>query len=238
MISFKDHLDEKLTLQYHNKLNQKLFDDDVIRDDVRIKMLEVAQSWQKFSKIPDIIVKDVIFTGGNANYNFSRYSDIDVHLVIDKYKLFHNKDFVDDYLAGKKTLWSLNHHIKIKGYPVELYAQDLKDILVASGVYSLRYNKWIAKPIHGNYNFKNDEALENKVNEFQKMILDMIKNKASYDDFEVIKKKIINMRRAALSSGNEFSFENLVYKELRNRKVFDKMNDYIKNIEDKELSLK
>ncbi len=237
MFSFKNSIEEKLTLQYHNKLNQRLFDGDKLRDDVRYKMLEVALSWQKFAKIPDKLVKDVIFTGGNCNYNFSSYSDIDIHLIINRSGLFNNIKYVEEYLSDKKTLWSLTRKIEIKGYPVELYAQDVGDILVASGVYSLRKDNWIAKPIHGNYSFKNDEALEKKVDDFQKMIYDMIKDKSSKENFEVIKGKIKNMRKAALSSGDEFTFDNLVFKELRNRGVFDKMNKYLDNLRDKELSL-
>jgi len=144
---------------------------------------------------------------------------------------------VDDYLSDKKTLWSLSRKIKIKGYPVELYAQDSKDILAASGVYSLRYNKWLAKPIHGSYNFKHDEALEKKIDEFTEMVDTMISNKASEAEFKTLKDKIKNMRNAALASGNEFSFENCVFKELRNQGVLDRMNKYVESIRDKDLSL-
>jgi hypothetical protein len=218
-------------------LNQRIFDGDIIREEVRLKMLEVAHAWQHFAKIPDKLVKDVILTGGNANYNFTKYSDLDIHIVMDRYKLFNNKEYVDDYLSDKKTLWSLTRKIKIKGYPVEIYAQDSNDILAASGVYSLRYNKWLAKPIHGDYNFKHDEALEKKIDEFKDMVDNMISNKASESDFKILKDKIKNMRNAALASGNEFSFDNLLFKSLRNEGILDKMNKYIENIKDKELSL-
>jgi hypothetical protein len=237
MLNFLDFIEERITLQYHNKLNQKLFDGDVLKPDVRNKLLEIAVAWQKFAKIPDNLVKDVIFTGGNANFAYTIYSDIDIHLVIDKYKLFNNKDYVDDYLSDKKTLWALSRKIQIKGYNVELYAQNAGDILAASGVYSLRYNKWLAKPIHGAYSFKHDEALEKKVDEFKDIIYNMIENKASYNDFKIMKDKIKNMRKAALASGNEFSFENSIFKELRNQGVFEKMNKYLEIMRDKELSL-
>jgi hypothetical protein len=237
MFEFKDFLEEKLTLKYHGKLNQKLFQDDKLKEEVRVKMLEVAQAWQHFAKIPDSLVKDVIFTGGCANYNYTIYSDLDIHIVMDRYKLFADKVYVDDYLSDKKTLWSLTRKIKIKGYPVELYAQDSKDILAASGVYSLRYNKWLAKPIHGSYNFSHDEALEKKVDEFTEMVDTMISNKASEVEFKTLRDKIKNMRNAALASGNEFSFDNNLFKSLRNDGVLDRMNKYVESIRDKDLSL-
>jgi hypothetical protein len=46
------------------------------------------------------------------------------------------------------------------------------------------------------------------------------------------------MRNAAISKGGEFSFENLVYKELRNQGYLDKLSVYAKTRQDKKLSLK
>ena len=45
------------------------------------------------------------------------------------------------------------------------------------------------------------------------------------------------MRKAALAGGDEFSFDNLVFKALRNDGVLDRMNKYIRSLKDKELSL-
>lgn len=237
MFSFLDHIDEKLTLQYHNHLNQRIFDGDYLKPEVRKKLLEIAVSWGKFSKIPENLIKDIILTGGNCNYNYTRYSDLDIHLVFDRDKLFSDREYVDEYLSDKKTLWSLSRNIRVKGYTVELYAQDSKDALIASGVYSLRRNEWISKPVHGNYNFKNDAALEKKVDEFKDTIYNMIENNDSEEDFKIIKEKLKNMRNAALSSGGEFSFENLLFKELRNEGILDKMNKYLQARKDKDLSL-
>ncbi len=237
MFTFLDHIDEKLTLKYHDKLNQRIFDGESLREDVKIKLLEIAVSWQKFAKIPENLIKDIILTGSVANYNYTKYSDLDVHLVIDRDKLFGNREYVDEYLSDKKTLWSLTRKIRIKGYPVELYAQDSNEKLIASGVYSLRKNEWISKPVHGNYNFTNDPALEKKVDEMKDTIYNMIKNQSSEENFKIMKEKIKNMRKAALLSGDEFSFDNLIFKSLRSEGIFDKMNKYLEKIRDKKLSL-
>ena len=57
-----------------------------------------------------------------------------------------------------------------------------------------------------------------------------------------IKSKIRNMRGAAIAKGGEFSFENLVFKELRNRGYLDKMSNYLREwkkflTEDQEIKL-
>ena len=56
-------------------------------------------------------------------------------------------------------------------------------------------------------------------------------------NFKIMKEKIKNMRKAALLSGDEFSFDNLVFKSLRSEGIFDKMNKYLEKIRDKKLSL-
>lgn len=234
---FTEYVHEKITLQYHHTLNQKLFDGDILREEVRHKLLEVALAWQKFSKIPEDLIHDVILTGGNANYNYTKYSDLDIHLIMDKYELFNNASYVDEFLADKKSMWASTRNIKIKGYTVEMYAQDVSDHLVASGVYSLRDNKWIIKPKLGDYNFKNDEALEKKADEVESTVDKMIKDCDSKEAFGIMKDKIKNMRKAALSAGDEYSFENLVFKEIRNRGVLDRMNKYLQSQKDKDLSL-
>jgi hypothetical protein len=65
----------------------------------------------------------------------------------------------------------------------------------------------------------------------------MIKDKLPADNFRIMKDKIKNMRKAALASGNEFSFENLIFKEIRNLGVLDRMNKYLQGVKDREYSL-
>ena len=56
--------------------------------------------------------------------------------------------------------------------------------------------------------------------------------------FKRLKGRLKGMRSAAIEKGGESAPENLVFKELRNRGYLDKMNDYLRNLEDKDLSLK
>ena len=64
--------------------------------------------------IPKKAIKDVILTGGNVNYNYTRYSDIDLHLVIDK-EMIDCPTVLDDYLQSKKQLWALTHDYPRRG---------------------------------------------------------------------------------------------------------------------------
>ena len=239
MIPFKNYnsLQERLSLEYHDTLNPKIWDKQKLKPEVRKKLLDIGKTWQEFAKIPDNLVQDITLTGGNANYNYTDSSDLDVHIIIDRNELNPDRALVDEYLQDKKILWSLTHNIHIYGYPIELYAQDVNTELVAGGVYSLLADKWIKIPVHGNFNYANDENLENKAQHYMDLIDKMIESKMDVEAFHKLKKKISDLRSSGLKKGGEFSFENLLFKELRNRGYLDKMNAYERSVKDKELSL-
>jgi hypothetical protein len=66
----------------------------------------------------------------------------------------------------------------------------------------------------------------------------MMNSKASDESFTKLKEKFRTMRSAGLKKAGEYSIENLVFKELRNRGYLDKVNDYILSTQDENLSLK
>ena len=229
----------KISLDYHTELNSKLWNGWNLRPDVRSKLLDFANAWADFAKIPSKLIQDIIMVGGNTNYNYNSKSDIDVHIVVDRNKLNANRGFIDEYLQAKKILWTLTHKITILGYPIEPYAQDSTDSYASGqGVYSLKRGEWLQKPIHGNFNFKTDPELKRKVIYYVHLIDNIIKNKMGPTTIKDLKSKIAEMRASAIAKGGEFSFENLVFKELRNRGYLDKMNNYEKSLKDQQLSLK
>ena len=75
----------KTTLQSHETLNPKLFNDKKKLDpEVWQTLNKIGKEWASFANIPAAAIKDVIVVGGNANYNYTKHSDIDLHLVVDK----------------------------------------------------------------------------------------------------------------------------------------------------------
>jgi len=230
----------KITLQYHRTLNPKLWADNKLDPLVRAKLLEIARVWQKFANIENNNVLDIVLTGGNANYNYTKQSDLDVHLIIDYDKVTCDEAIVMDYFMSKKALWAANHStIRVRGYPVELFAEDKRaKPRPGQGVYSLMKGRWVQEPQMVKLNFKNDTLLSQKVDFYVKQIDNMVKGKQNIEAGEALKDKIRAMRGAAIQAGGEFSFENLVFKELRNRGYLDKLANYLKTNKDKQLSLR
>lgn len=237
-MNLQEFVDKKLTFKYHTNLNPKFWTNNKLDSKVRIRLIQIAREWAKFANIPETAIRDIIFVGGNANYNYTEFSDIDLHLVVSKDKLPDCPDLIDDYLKDKKQLWALTHDIKIYGHDVELYAEEEGTERPANqGVYSVKFNKWdiVPKKMETSVDLR---LLKSKTHAMMDKIDFLIQNKSNdFDELEKLKNKIREMRSASLRKGGEFSIENLVFKELRNNGYLEKLSTYITKSKDKNLSL-
>lgn len=227
----------KLTLRSHEKLNPDLWNDDKLDPEVWRALNRISKEWAAFANIPNSAIRDVILTGGNANYNYTSQSDIDLHLVVDKEKI-DCKGLLDDYLQSKKQLWALTHDITVKGQPVELYAQDFRDpFRKGQGIYSLKSSKWLQEPTKYKIDRNHPEVVR-KTKTYMDIIDDLIDSKSDdISTFKKLKNKLKGMRAGAIEKGGESAPENLVFKELRNRGYLDKISKYMRDLEDQSLSL-
>lgn len=238
MKTFNQHITEALTLEYHDELNEKVWDGEKMRPNIRAKLLEIAEVWKEFANIPEEAVHDILFTGGNANFNYTSASDLDVHILTDFDKMSCDRELVEDFFKTKKALWGKTHNITVVGFPVELYAQPIEEEShVGQGVFSLMNDRWIQLPTNQHLNFRDDPALQRKVDYYIDLINNVVDGKEDRTTAQDLKLKIASMRGAAIQRAGEFSFENLVFKELRNQGYLDKLSAYLLNIKDKALSL-
>lgn len=232
-------------LAYHDELNPKLWEtksgEVELKPEVRTKMIKIAEQFVETLGLQDKQIKDYVFTGSNANYNWTSLSDVDIHVIVDmsdcedcKRKTVGVKDCID----AKKTLWNDRHNIKIYGFPVELYASDVKDPIASdAGVYSLLKNTWMKVPEKKNIEI-DSATIRSKADSLAHEIDDLIASKT--DDKSVIQEltnRIANYRKAGIQKGGEFSVENLVFKALRNNGYIQKIRKYAVDAQDHTLSL-
>jgi hypothetical protein len=178
----------------------------------------------------DIDVIDIRLTGSLANYNWSRYSDVDLHLVVDYSKIDLNAELVKAFFDASRMRWNELHDIRIYGYEVEIYVEDVDDDHRSSGLYSVMRGEWLKKPdptdVQFDFNLaraKSDDIVT-QVNLIDKFAAD--KPRPALAAIERLKKKIRFMRRAGLQSKQqEYSAENIAFKILRRDEVLDKLND-------------
>lgn len=236
MLKFARFLAED-PFEIHKQLNPLLWDrNNRLLPEVKEKLLQFAEAWGAFAKIPPAMVNDIILTGGNAGFLYNGQSDLDVHLLVDRAALGYGP-LVDDFLQDRKTLWSVKHHITVKGIPVEPYAQDLSERPPAGqGIYSLRNDVWIQFPSAITYDPAADPVLAKKVAHWMGVIDKVIKERRPLSEFQGIRKKLSDMRKRGLARRGELDRDNLIFKALRNSGHIDRMNNYVAQETDRELS--
>ena len=236
-MKFRDFLKNKTTIETHNELNPKLWKNEKLNNNVKEKLIDLGKYFVLYCDFDQKSIKDITLTGGNANYNYTNMSDLDVHIIMDKEKMKCD-DFIDDYILDKKNLWTLKHNVKVEGYPVELFVQGEKDPTPdEQGVYSLLSEKWIKQPAHHKVN-TNNIYFKKKLFSLIKKIEFFIENDISdLDKMEELKEKLRTMRSSGLKKEGEYSMENLLYKELRNQGYLDKFDIYYNKTIDKKFSL-
>jgi hypothetical protein len=236
-MKFSDFLKNKTTLETHKELNPKLWKDEKLDDKVRKRLIDLGMYFVLFCDFDKKLVKDIVLTGGNANFNYTDMSDLDVHVVMDKEKMNCDK-FIDEYILDKKNLWTLKHNIKVKGYSVELFVQGEKDPTPDDqGVYSLFDEIWIKKP--------KLKVVDTNGFYFKKKLFSLIKKIEFYIEHDVndlpdmkeFKEKLRMMRSSGLKKEGEYSIENLLYKELRNQGYLDKFDNHYNKAIDKKFNL-
>ena len=224
------------------KLNPKFWIDEHLDSRIRLKLLDISDDFIEYLGIDPNIVKDIIVTGSLANFNWNEeYSDIDLHVLLDYSDVDENIEFVKQYFMAQKNLWNEEHKdLKIFGFPIEVYVQDINEKHDSSGVYSLDRDKWLREPDRDVLASSkvNKEFIRNKVSEYTNKIdkLVYLYKKSKGDEYKLGKiaeianklwDEIKNSRKHGfeLSDGKEINNENVIFKYLRRNKFLDKLYD-------------
>lgn len=208
-----------------------------MKDKVRTGLLKIAEKFVEYLG-DDIFVDDVVLTGSLANFNWSEFSDFDLHIIIDFSQFGDESETIKENFNLKKQIFNEKHDITIFGYDVELYTQDAEENHFSTGVFSVLGDEWISSP--KKIKFQLDKStLEKKISQWIEKIDSAIEKSDEKDGkvLEDIKEKIKEYRKSGLEEEGELSYENLVFKFLRRsghiQKLFDKANQSV----DKELSI-
>lgn len=235
--------DKQIVKSFETKdaLSNQIFEERkghfVMRDEIKKRLLEVSNDFIESLGV-EFFIHDIVLTGSLANYNWSQYSDVDLHILIDFEESKYEMDILKEFFDAKKNVWNEKHDIKIKGYDVEVYVQDVNEEHISSGVYSILHNKWIIEPEKENPNIDDRKILE-KGEEFGKKIDHLTKNPKdiTIDQLEDLRKKIKEFRQSGLESGGEYSYENLTFKLLRRNGYIQKLLRLKTQLTDKKLSI-
>lgn len=219
-----------------DELVPSIWEDGVLNSRIRLKLLDIADDFWKFVNLTWVEPRGIILTGSICNYNWSSFSDIDLHLIVDFDEIDEKTEFVRDYLDAKKNEWNNEHkNLKIFGHQVELYVQNLDEMLESDGIYDLEENSWIRKPNLDKIKpiGLNKFSIKDKAAKIMTIIDGMydafLSTDDSYeirqigDDASYLWKKVKNMRKTSLDKDGESGNGNIVYKIMRRYGYLDKL---------------
>lgn len=237
------------SFEIQDELNPKFWINNKINSRVRLKLMDLADEFYDSLNIKWVKPKDIVLTGSIANYNWSKYSDVDVHILVDYKEVWEKTDFVKDYFDSKKQLWSEEHDtLKIYGFPVEMYVEDSNVKNPNSGIYSLNKNKWIVEPNDFQDAELNEEFIKNTSAKLMTEIDDIesdLKTEKDNHKLEVLSTKmkklfdkLVKQRKESLEKHGEMGTYNIIWKVLRRSGYLDKIWEIINNIYNKVNSIK
>tara|TARA_R110000824_G_scaffold280772_5_gene468974 strand:+ start:7267 stop:8016 length:750 start_codon:yes stop_codon:yes gene_type:complete len=232
------------SFKLQDKLNPDiwLFDDNSykMKPEIREALLEIVEDYINFTNL-EVDVEDVTLTGSLSNFNWSEFSDVDLHILID----FPTQptSLLKKYLDSRRIIWNSIRDVTVKDFDVEVYAQDISEPHFASGVYSVLYDEWIVEPQQDDEVVIDTKKLLSKAKLWMEKI-DRIEDDANrvepeetFDRIEKLKKKMKKYRSGGLKDEGEYSYENLTFKFLRRNNYLKKINDVRNTLIDKTLTV-
>ena len=244
MSNFQKILD---SFNLRDTLNPKIWDNPTdpkkatMKNNVRLALMKIAEEFIDYLG-DDAFVEDITLTGSLSNFNWSEYSDFDLHIIVDLERFEKEEETYKELFNLKKQVFNDKHDIKIYGYDVELYAQGSEEKHESSGVYSVMDEKWINVPEKTKVNI-DKSIIEDKVKNWNEKIenaLEEIKGKdlkKGKKKIEDLKSKLKEYRKSGLDKDGELSYENLTFKFLRRNGMIEKLFNTYDNYMDRELSI-
>jgi hypothetical protein len=227
-------------------LNPAAFEGEAMIPEIRERLMEIAQDFLDGIDFK-MDVEDITLTGSLANYNWSKYSDFDLHILVDYEAIDADQDLVKRFFQDIKAIWNIRHNIFLKGYEVEVYVQNTNESHMSSGVYSVERNEWNLKPEREetarfpidrpNIEKKADDIIF-QIDRAEKLFADG-KLDDALDAIDRLKQKVRNLRKIGLSKEDGvYSVENLAFKTLRRSMELERLSILKNKAYDKSMSIK
>lgn len=149
-------------LRNNQELSLLLFDENQkMYDYEREALLNIANFLEEKATnlLPGAEIKDVILCGGITSHIYNENTDIDLAILLDIDEKYISKE--DFRLFLKKV----NKGLNMSGYLFKILNRNvdygfMNYLHPGSGVFSLKDNKWISKPVYREFSYSIDEFFE------------------------------------------------------------------------------
>lgn len=224
----------KEDFQIHDELNPKLWQDNQLLPEVRQKIVDIVANFEEYVEIPIHIV-DIVIVGSNAAYNYTQYSDLDVHVIVNPEMVTEIPEDIQTMIYNmKKSSFNKEFDIKIKGIPVELYVEDMHSSVVSNGIYSICDDRQVKEPKQNNSITKHN--IEKDLEEWIEKINQAIST-SDYDSISGTIDLLYLMRKNSIAIEGEYGKGNEIFKTLRDRGYLANIKEALNKSISKNLSL-
>lgn len=225
-------------LETHNELNPKIWNSDMtLRPDVEQKLYNIIDEFVEnshFLTTDDIITANIV--GSNASYNYTEYSDLDLHLVIDMNALSEDERFVEYTGDCERIIFNRRYDIELNGVEVEIYVEDIRTMPISNGIYDLFKGEWISKPTKLEFPETNNNLYRSTYDENKDKAVSLLNDATDSKQIQQFINDLYILRRNSLASDGEAGIGNQVFKDLRNEGILDKLKDKYYELRSDELS--
>ena len=230
-------------VEKHEELNPALFENSKLKPEVKNKINEIVDEFLKEYEEAEVelAVQDIILTGSNASYNYTKDSDLDIHIVADVSKIEDTLKLHKVIYDAYKSDFNKKFEIELNKVPVELYVETQDTPLVSNGIYSVVNDEWVKEPTKEAIPEVDQEAIDKAFKPWEKRYkalladtTDEVEDEADIDKFI---DSLYELRAKGLSTDGEYSIENLVFKEMRNKGYLDTLKELRHKVIARRLSL-
>lgn len=228
---FDEYINEELKdfdtslIKFNEELNPHLFTNEKLKPEVRKILIRIFNYFMTLIE-DNVIFDSVILTGSIVNYNYTKNSDIDLHILINKkdYDSIKDYDKIYQLLTTKSKLWNYDHqNLRLYGHNIEIYIQEYDEPHRSTGIYDIISDEWIVKPNKQSKDI-DKEYLKKEID----YIINKIENILKTDNLSKLEKFIDDLksyRKKGLSSEGEYSYENIIYKYIKYLGYLQKLSD-------------
>ena len=243
--SLTEEIEIEEAIEKHDELNPALFNKDAtLKVEVKEKINEIVEEFLKdFIEVEvELTVQDIILTGSNASYNYTKDSDLDIHIIADTSKIEDTLNLHKVVYNAYKSAFNKKFEIELNKVPVEIYVETQDTPLVSNGIYSVMNDEWVKEPTKDDIPEVDQEAIdkafkpwEDRYNTLLNKITDDTEDESEIDKFI---DELYELRTKGLAGEGEYSIENLVFKEMRNNGYLDNLKELRHKVIAQRLSLR
>ena len=243
-----EDVDIEEDIEKHETLNPVLFEGNKLKPEVREKLIKIANVFIEGLAEDGIKfnLKDIVLIGSNASYNYTKDSDIDLHLLAETGSLNCPDNLYPLLYGAYRALFNKKFDIDFYGIKVELYVEPEGTATVSNGIYSVLKDNWIKEPVQVDIPEINMEEFNKEFQPWESRYNDLVarinaaNTTAEYTaliaEIETLIADIYEQRRMGIAV-SEYDQKNLLFKEFRNRGYLDNLKDLKCELKSKELSL-